>query len=164
LSLVCLDVDDEDKSVVLLNLLHGALGVERVNNDLVLIKTLLMGNRLPWELRGSGELESLWLVEGGREADLADLVRVTLKARLVFSWVSRDKILTPFKVAFAAALALALPFPALEAPPIKHTHQQSLLTNSQYLLLLVRIPSTSPLYARHGIRKDCSIDTVVEDE
>jgi hypothetical protein len=34
LALVGLDVDDEDKGVVLLDHLHGALGVERVNDDL----------------------------------------------------------------------------------------------------------------------------------
>jgi hypothetical protein len=46
LSLVCLDIDDENQSVVLLNLLHGALGVERVDNDLVLIEAWLMRNGL----------------------------------------------------------------------------------------------------------------------
>ena len=44
LSLVGLDIDDENESVVLLNLLHGALGVERVDNDFVLIKTRLVRN------------------------------------------------------------------------------------------------------------------------
>merc|ERR1711964_581612 len=43
LTLVGTDIDDEDESVVLLNLLHGALGVERVDDDLVLIEAWLMG-------------------------------------------------------------------------------------------------------------------------
>ena len=44
LSLVGLDVDDEYKSIVLLNLLHSTLGVERVDDDLVLIETGLVWN------------------------------------------------------------------------------------------------------------------------
>ena len=37
LGLVGLGVDNEDKGVVLLNLLHGTLSVQRVNDDLVLV-------------------------------------------------------------------------------------------------------------------------------
>jgi hypothetical protein len=44
LSLVGLNVDDEYKGVVLLNLLHGALGVQRVNDHLVLVQTGNMRN------------------------------------------------------------------------------------------------------------------------
>jgi hypothetical protein len=40
------------------------------------------------------------------------------------------KALTPFRVALAASLAFLLPLP-LEAAPVNHTHQQSLLMNSQ---------------------------------
>ena len=78
LTLVGTDIDDEDESVVLLNLLHGALSVERVDDDLVLIEAWLMGNRLAWVFGSPRELEGLRLVEGGRETDLADLVGVDL--------------------------------------------------------------------------------------
>ncbi len=37
LSLVCLDINNENQGVILLNLLHGTLGVQRVDDDLVLI-------------------------------------------------------------------------------------------------------------------------------
>lgn len=76
--LVGLGVDDEDKGVVLLNLLHGALGVERVDDDLVLVEAGLMGNTLAGELGSARELEGLGAVEGRRKTDLADLVRVDL--------------------------------------------------------------------------------------
>lgn len=62
--LVGFDVHNEDESVVLLDLLHGRLGVERVNDDLVLIETWLMWDRLAWVFWRAGELKSLWLVEG----------------------------------------------------------------------------------------------------
>lgn len=78
LSLVGLNVDNEDKGVVLFDLLHGALGVEGVDDDLVLIEAGLVGNRLARVLGLAGQLKSLWLVEGGRVADLANLVRVDL--------------------------------------------------------------------------------------
>lgn len=65
LSLVGLDVDDEYQGVVLLNLLHGTLSVEGVLNDLVLIKTRLVRNRLSWVFWLAGELEGLGSVEGG---------------------------------------------------------------------------------------------------
>jgi hypothetical protein len=82
LSLVGTDVDDEDQGVVLLDLLHGALGVERVDDDLVLIETSLMGNGLAWVFWCTRELEGLRLVEGGRETDLADLVGVDLEEEI----------------------------------------------------------------------------------
>ncbi len=78
MSLVCLDVDNENQSVVLLNLLHGAFSVERVDDDLVLIEARLMGNGLSWVFGRTGELEGLGSVEGGRKTDLANLVRVRL--------------------------------------------------------------------------------------
>jgi len=78
LSFVCLDVDDENQSVVLLNLLHGAFSVERVDDDLMLIEARLMGNGLSWVFGRTGELEGLGSVEGGRKTDLANLVRVNL--------------------------------------------------------------------------------------
>ena len=64
LSLVCLDVDDENQSVVLLNLLHGAFSVERVDDDLMLIEARLMGNGLSWVFGRTGELEGLGSMEG----------------------------------------------------------------------------------------------------
>merc|ERR1712093_560923 len=57
--------------VNIVELLQGALGVERVDDDLVLIEAWLMGNRLAWVFGSSRELEGLRLVEGGRETDLA---------------------------------------------------------------------------------------------
>ena len=78
MSLVGLDVDNEDKGVVLLNLLHGALGVEWVDNDLVLIETWLVCDGATWVLWCAGQLKSLWLMEGGRQADLANLEGVGL--------------------------------------------------------------------------------------
>jgi hypothetical protein len=78
LALVGLGVDDEDKSVVLLNLLHGRLGVERVDQDLVLLDASLGLDTLAGVLGSARELERLGAVEGGRQADFADLVRVDL--------------------------------------------------------------------------------------
>ena len=53
LSLVGLDVDDEDESVVLLNLLHGALSVEWVDDNLVLVQAGLVRDRLARVLGGT---------------------------------------------------------------------------------------------------------------
>ena len=78
LSLVGQSVDDEDQGVVLLDLLHGALGVERVDDDLVGIESGLRDDRLSGVFWLTGELEGLGLVEGRRETDLADLVGVDL--------------------------------------------------------------------------------------
>lgn len=80
LGLVGLDVDDEDEGVVLLNLLHGALGVEGVDDDLVLVETGLVRDRLAGVLGGAGDNESLGAVEGGRVADLGLLVGVGLRS------------------------------------------------------------------------------------
>jgi hypothetical protein len=81
LSLVGQSVNNEHQSVVLLDLLHGALSVERVDDDLVGIETRLRNDRLPGVFWFPGELEGLGLVEGRREADLANLVRVDLNLR-----------------------------------------------------------------------------------
>lgn len=78
LSLIGQSVDDEDESVVLLDLLHGALSVERVDDDLVGIESGLRDDRSAGVLWLTGELEGLGLVEGRRETDLADLVGVNL--------------------------------------------------------------------------------------
>lgn len=78
LPLVGLDVDNEDKGVVLLDHLHGALGVERVDDDLGGIEARLTRDAPAGVGRGARKLEGLRLVEGGAGADLADLVRVDL--------------------------------------------------------------------------------------
>ena len=161
LSLVGLDVDDKDKGVVLLNLLHGTLSVERVDDDLVLIETGSMWDGLSWVLWCTGELEGLGAVEGSRETDLADLVGVYLSRISNDIKSSMHQLLTPFKAALAAALACLLPLP-LVAAPVKLTHQQSLLKNSQYLLLLCASSTVSTFRAsRLSSRKvrnhDCEI-------
>jgi hypothetical protein len=89
------DIADEDKSVVLLHLLHGTLSVERVNDDLVLIETGLASNGVTGVLgltssdqgcssvslqlsnRGFGT-HTLRAMEGGAEASLDLLVGVGL--------------------------------------------------------------------------------------
>jgi hypothetical protein len=76
LALVGLDVNDEDKGVVLLDLLHGALGVERVEDDLLGIELGLTGNGDTGVLGRPSQLKGLGAVEGGRGADLAGLVKL----------------------------------------------------------------------------------------
>lgn len=86
LALVGLDVNKEDKGVVLLNLLHGRLGVEGSLQDLVLIQTGHVGHSLASILGVARKLESLGAVEGGRGADLASLLTVdTLQGSLLGS-------------------------------------------------------------------------------
>jgi len=53
LPLVCLDIHNEYQGVVLLNFLHGALGVQWVNDHLVVVETGLMRDGLAWVLGGS---------------------------------------------------------------------------------------------------------------
>lgn len=77
LSLVGLDVDNEDEGVVLLHLLHGALGVERVDDDLVLVEARQVRDRLAGKLGVAGQRQRLGLVKGGAQADLALLRRVS---------------------------------------------------------------------------------------
>lgn len=79
LGLVRLDVDDEDQGVVLLNLLHGALSVERVDDDLVLVQTGLVVNGLARVLGVAGQSEGLGAAERGRGPDLGLLVGVNLE-------------------------------------------------------------------------------------
>ena len=78
LGLVGLDVDDEDQGVVLLHLLHGALSVERVDDDLVLIETGNVVDGLAGVARSAGQDQSLGAVERGGQADLAVLGGVSL--------------------------------------------------------------------------------------
>lgn len=123
LGLVGLDIDDEDQGVLLLNLLQGTLGIERVDDDLVLVEAGSMGDRLARVLGGARELEGLGEVEGGRGADLGLLLGVDLRSRgnvssAAFALSPRHrKKLTPLRAAWAAFLAWA-PLGALEAPPV----------------------------------------------
>ncbi len=79
LGLVGLDIDDEDEGVLLLDLLQGTLGVERVDDDLVLIEAGLVRDRLARVLGRARQDEGLGAVEGGRSADLGLLLRVHLR-------------------------------------------------------------------------------------
>lgn len=78
MTLVGLDVNDEDESVVLLNLLHRTLGVERVDDNLVLVEADIVGDRLAVVLGRARELKGLGAVERRVESDLAGLVGVAL--------------------------------------------------------------------------------------
>lgn len=78
LPLVRLDIHNEDESVVLLNLLHRTLGVERVNDDLSGIEARLAWDRSARVFGRTREREGLRLVEGGALANFGDLVRVDL--------------------------------------------------------------------------------------
>ena len=81
LGLVGLDVDNEDQGVVLLHLLHGALSVERVHHDLVLIETRLVRDGLAGILGRAGDNQGLGSVERVAGADLALLHGVRLGYR-----------------------------------------------------------------------------------
>lgn len=112
LPLVGLDVNDEDERVVLLNLLHRALRVERVQDHLVSVEARLMRDRLARVLGRPRQLQSLGAVERCRPADLANFVRLNQKKNILrqhrrsvgdFNRISRT--LTPLRTALAAALA-----------------------------------------------------------
>lgn len=64
LALVGLDVDDEDQGVVLLNLLHGRLGVKRVDEDLASIEAGLVRDRLAGVLGRAAATPLAFLVCG----------------------------------------------------------------------------------------------------
>ena len=81
LALVGLDVDNEDKGVVLLDLLHGGLGVQGVQNDLVEVQSGSVGNGDAGVLGGPRQLEGLGAVEGGGGVDLAGLVKLLPQPR-----------------------------------------------------------------------------------
>lgn len=86
LTLVGLEVDNEDQCVVLLNLLHGALGVEWVDDALELVEAVGVWDSLAWVLWLTGELEGLWAVESGRcEDSLVDLSLHALESGLAGS-------------------------------------------------------------------------------
>ncbi len=53
LPLVCLDIAYKHQRIVLLDLLHRALGIQRVDDDLVVVEAGLMGDRFAWVFWGS---------------------------------------------------------------------------------------------------------------
>ena len=63
LVLVGLDVADEDQGVVILDLLHGGLGGERVLDDVVGVHPVPAGGRLARVLGGPRRTEGLGAVE-----------------------------------------------------------------------------------------------------
>lgn len=81
LALVGLDVDNEDEGVVLLDLLHGTLGVQGVQNNLVEVQSGAVVDGHAGVLGGPRQLEGLGAVEGGRGADLAGLVKLLPQPR-----------------------------------------------------------------------------------
>lgn len=81
LPLIRLHVADEHQRVILLNLLHGALRVQRVDDDLVGVEARLVRDRFAWVFGGAGQLECFGPVEGRAEADFADFFGVNLWAR-----------------------------------------------------------------------------------
>ena len=72
--LVGLQVDDENKGVVVLNLLHGTLSVERVVDGSELVESGQVGDRLSGVFRSSGKSEGLGSVEGDGCSDLSERV------------------------------------------------------------------------------------------
>ena len=76
--LVGTDIADEYQSIVLLDLLHGTLGVEWVKDDLKFIEAGLTWDGLARVLWLARELKGLGLMEGSRQTDLADFVGVNL--------------------------------------------------------------------------------------
>jgi hypothetical protein len=84
LSLVGLDVNEEDEGVIILKLLHGSLSVKRLTDDAVLVHAGSVGDGLAAVLGNTSKLESLGQVEGGGGADLAlSMALSTLKGSLL---------------------------------------------------------------------------------
>lgn len=73
LVLVGLDVNGNNEGVVLLNLLDRDLRVDVVLNDLELVESGVVSNRLALVLGGSGKAESLGLTESSVGTDLQGL-------------------------------------------------------------------------------------------
>lgn len=78
LALVRLDIDNENEGVVFFNLLHGALRVERVDNDFVMVQTGLMRDRFARIFGRSRELEGLGAMESSRSAYFAHPLGIQL--------------------------------------------------------------------------------------
>ena len=79
--LVGLDIHNEHQSVVLLDLLHCTLCVERVNDDFMVIESGFMRNRLAGVFWRSTEDEGLWSVECSGEAGFASFFCMDLFKR-----------------------------------------------------------------------------------
>lgn len=73
LVLVGLNVNGNNEGVVLLNLFDGDLRVDVVLDDLELVESGVVSNRLALVLGGSGKTEGLGLTEGGVGTDLQGL-------------------------------------------------------------------------------------------
>jgi len=78
LSLVCLDIHNEDQRIVLLDFFHRTFRIQRVDDDFMVVESGLMGNRFSRVFWRSGEDEGLRSVEGSGEADLAGFLCVHL--------------------------------------------------------------------------------------
>lgn len=72
LPLVALQVNDEYQGVVVLDLLHGALSVQRVLNDTELVHSGQVRDGLSSILGVSSKLEGVGSVEGGGVSDLSE--------------------------------------------------------------------------------------------
>ena len=79
LSLIRLDIHYEHKRIVLLDLLHCALCIERVDKDRMVVEPRFMRNRFARVFRIPRLFEGLWSVKGGCEADFSSLLGVDLK-------------------------------------------------------------------------------------
>lgn len=75
LPLVGLEVNNEHQGVVVLDLLHGRLGVERVLDRAELVHPREVGDGLAGVFRVTGETECRGSVEGDGSADFAGRVR-----------------------------------------------------------------------------------------
>ena len=74
LPLVCLDIANEHKCIILLNLLHCALRIERVDDHFVMVEAGLMRDGLSRIFRRSRKLEGFGPVKCRGEAYFADLM------------------------------------------------------------------------------------------
>ena len=83
LPLVRLDITNENQRVILLNLLHRTLRVERVDDDFVVVEARLMRDGFARVFGRPGELERLGSVEGGCQADFSRLFGMGLHVYLV---------------------------------------------------------------------------------
>ena len=78
LSLVCLDIHNEDQRIVLLDFFHRTFRIQWVNDDFMVVESGLMRNRFSRVFWCSGEDEGLRSVEGSGEADFAGFFGVHL--------------------------------------------------------------------------------------
>ena len=117
LSLIALDITYEHQRIVLLNFLHRALSVQRVDDDLMMIQAGLMRDRFARVFWRSGKLEGLRSMESGGEADFTGFFGVDLEEGPLGKSPLRNRggQFTPLSAAFDAALALALCFPPMGA-------------------------------------------------